>query len=243
MEIADYIWAATIVLGASFLRSFSGFGFALFAVPLLSLRLPLIAVPPMILLFDLVLGTVLTANKWHLVRDRSLILLVVCTVPGVYVGTRLLVSAPTDMLKSALGIGIIAYAGFMFLRGAVEQRRRGARGMAVVAGMASGLLGGTFGTSGPPLVMYLQSYGTGDKTAFRAKMLLILQMQNVWRAGVYAKAGLFTPSVITMAAIVAPVLAIGMWAGTYAHHRVSDVAFQRVIAALLIGSGAALLFT
>ena len=239
---SDYAWAAGVILAASFIQSFSGFGFALVAVPLLTLRLPLQSVPPLLLLLGMAVTITLNLGKWHRLRDPVLYLLLAAIVPFTYIGTAVLRFAPESILKGALGVGIVAYAVRMLFTSRPAGGRRLGRGTTILTGAASGLLGGMFGMPGPPLVMYFTAQAGGDKGEFRTRILSVLLLEGFWRMGSYTVQGLLTWDVAARAALLAPVLVLGIWSGSHAHHRVSDAAFQRFIACLLLVSGGVLLF-
>jgi hypothetical protein len=239
----DFVWTAIVVVAASFIHGFSGFGFALVAVPLLSLQMPLQFILPMTLMLTLVIGGILTADKWHRFHDPTLYIILFGMMIGAYGGTRILMTVPESFLKTMLAIGILAHAARMSLRrGPQRYRERGARVMAGSAGLAGGTLGGMFGTSGPPLVMYLNAYAPGDKSDFRARILVLLLIENLWRGVLYIREGLFTGPILSAWLLLLPLLVFGMWAGSHVHYRVSDAVFQRVIASLLAFSGTLLLF-
>jgi hypothetical protein len=90
------------------IRGFSGFGFSIGAVPLLSLVLEPIQVIPVVLLLQLVAGLETAFRTWRLVDWRTLRWLLVGSVVGLLPGIALLTALSPNAMR--LAISLIAAA-------------------------------------------------------------------------------------------------------------------------------------
>ena len=75
---------------ATTIRSTFGFGEALFAVPLLALRIPLAVATPLAVLVSITIALVVVAQDWRHIQVRSVGGLLGSTVLGIPVGLLLL---------------------------------------------------------------------------------------------------------------------------------------------------------
>jgi len=194
-------------------------------------------------------------RSWRKARLRLLPGLLPTMVLGMWLGTKLLVVGDVTWLKHALGVVVLA-AGAWFLyeerRGqtrpetaplpAVEPRPR-ARGAAcwlsLPIGLASGVLGGLFGTGGPPVIVFLKGYRL-DKSAFRATLLWFFLLSSFIRAGSYLQAGILTGNEVVAAVWLLPPSLFGMVLGMLAHRRMSERHFAAAVSVLLMLLGALL---
>jgi len=90
-------------------------------------------------------------------------------------------------------------------------------------------------------VVYLRSFAL-DKTRFRATVAVALLCLSALRALGYGGLGLYDARVMWLLAAAVPVVALAMIAGDRWHARLDEARFGHVVAALLVLSGAALLF-
>ncbi len=79
-----------VVFIATLIRSAFGFGEALFAVPLLALRLPLGIAAPLAVLVSITIAAVVVAQDWQKIHLRSTGWLVFATLFGIPLGLLLI---------------------------------------------------------------------------------------------------------------------------------------------------------
>jgi uncharacterized membrane protein YfcA len=231
---------SAIFLVAATITSFSGFGFALFAVPLLSLFLDLKFVVPLVLLAGFFSVIVLSINKLQFFKEPTIIMVFIGMTAGTVVGTHILVHFETGLLKRILGMAVALFAVHVFFhaREQTATRHRGLIGL--IAGIFSGIAGGIFGTSGPPLVVYLNHF-CEDKTSFRSQILVLFLLHDVFRFFLYLHSSLITAQTFRFGFLLLPPLAIGLFVGSRMHFQVGEKAFNKSIAVLLFISGLLLL--
>jgi len=237
---------------AATLVGFSGFGFALIAVPLLSMILDLKFVVPLALLMAFFCVAVLSANKLRFFKERALIITMgivyLGMMVGIELGTRALAEFDTAILKRVLGAVVILFALHMFLRVRREENgppRSGLKrllGMLVafLVGICSGIGGGLFGTSGPPLVVYVDHFAE-NKSAFRAHLLMLFVLHDTFRLYRYGHHSLLNMEMVRFGLWLLPAVCVGLFVGSKLHSLVSEKTFNRSVACMLFVSGLLLL--
>lgn len=233
----DLLLCAGIVLFAYFVRGVASFGSALVAVPLLAFFLPLTVVVPVIGLLDY-LGSLQHGIKHReAVAWRDLWPLVPFVFAGMLVALYLLTEVDQGLLLRVLAGFVLAYAVWSLLPlGAM----RGSRYWAAPMGFMGGLVDTAFGTGGPFFAIYMNLRQLG-KTAFRATAGVVFAIDGAFRLVGYGVVGLFTWETAKFIALALPLMMVGMWIGGHAHIGISEAAFRRLIALLLLSSGIALL--
>ncbi len=237
-----------IYLLGGFITGFSGFGFALIAVPLLLLVLDLKFAVPAVLLAGTFAVVVLSFNKLRFFKEPMIVLLAVTmaigTVAGTYIlknaGTGYLTALDTNVLRRILGVLIILFSFQMFFQVRQHESLRFQGPIGCVAGVLSGVLGGVFGTSGPPLVIYAHHFAE-DKSTFRAQLLVLFVVHNVFRIFLYAHSSLINLNVLKFNLVLLPPLIIGLVVGSHMHFQVNETTFNRAISLMLCISGILLL--
>ncbi len=234
MTIA-FIAANIIVFVAYFVRSVTGFGSSLICIPLLALYFDLKFIVPVDSAFVVVTSLILVPKVIKKVNQVDFALLLGGSLVGSLVGVYILKSFSNDALKILLGIVIIILA-LNLLRENSRTIRNLSRNWGIGAGTIGGILGGMFGTSGPPYVAYLAYRGL-PKEVFRATLIVFFAVEYSWRLGLYVHQGLFTMEGVQFALALCPALVIGTIAGNRAHIKVNDRIFKITITILLLFSG------
>ena len=228
--------AGFIVLIGHFIKGFSGFASALFAIPLLALFLDIRFVVPVFLLFDFIAGVILTIQNRRLIAWRSALLLFSGLAIGTAVGTYFLVSFGNEELKRVFGIIIILFALKILIWDNENSRKEISRMWAPVSGFVGGCTGSMFGLNGPPLVFYLARQ-LRDKRIFRATLYGIFFVDACYRLILYSANGLITVEVVRFALYLTPFLLIGLLLGSRLHAKINESVFKRVIALILVVTG------
>jgi len=252
----SFALACLVMLAAQLIYATVGFGAGMFSIALLALLLPdftgSIAV---LLLLTFVTEVWVLLHAWRDARMRLLLGLLPAMAIGLWLGTETLVSGdPTD-LKRGLGV-FIAAAGAWFLyrdRGACAEAPKdsehvptaGARpgagiGWCSVTGLTSGVLGGLFGTGGPPVIAFLK-HRRLDKGTFRATLLWYFMVMSVIRAGFYVHAGVLTTDILHAGLWLLPTSLTGTVLGMVIHRKISERSFGLAVSILLIALGLVLL--
>lgn len=237
LTLAQWAFVAAVLFAAYFVRGIAGFGSALVAVPLLALLLPLSLVVPVVILLDY-LGSAShgIGNRrdiqWHELWPQLPFSLI-----GIVTALYLLSELEPGLLTTALGCFVIGYAVYSLLP---LPELRASKLWAAPSGFLAGLVGSLFGTGGPFTVIYLTMRGL-DKVAFRGTIATVFLIDGGMRLVGFTMSGFFGRETLLFALISLPVMAIGLYVGGHIHTSLSRQAFVRIVAAVLLGSGVALL--
>lgn len=214
-----------LLLIAGTLRGITGFGLLLVATPLLfQLFPPKVVIAALIVPAVFVNLTILWRDSVPLNHLRSHLGLFLSGAIGAIVGVVGLV-----VLESRTIFLIVAGYIVVFLllqrRGDLAREVATTRGMSVVAGGSGGLLGGTIGLAGPPIVTYLHARPLGKQDFVRVIAVFFLTLLAVRIPSMYA-AGLFgAPEVLLGASFTIPAV-IGTYLGAGLRPRIPQEVFE-----------------
>jgi uncharacterized membrane protein YfcA len=155
MNITIWLIILSIIFLSGIVKGTTGFGFALFSLPLLVHFIPIKTLIPIIMLFNLFSSVQIVLQSGQLRIKKSIILLSVTGVAGIVCGSVVLKFLPEQWLKLMASV-ILIVLSVMFLSGYRFKIRKLKRGNAI-AGTISGFLGGSLSVSGPPLALFLTS--------------------------------------------------------------------------------------
>ncbi|MGB0920471.1 MAG: sulfite exporter TauE/SafE family protein [Alphaproteobacteria bacterium] len=228
-----WIIAAISILLAGILRAFTGFGFALIAVPVLGLIFaPQIAVPIVVGL-EIVSGFALLPKAridtdWGLFRILSL-----AALPTLPIGIWLLQILDDDTMRLLLS-GILLLSVALFGIGAKAKGSGQPPGPTPTAatGLASGLMAGVSGIPGPPIVAYLMGTGLPPERQ-RATLIAYFIVVDAGAFLGFALTGNVTATTALAVALMVPAMLIGNKLGALAFRHFGTAAWQPVAGGLL----------
>ena len=206
MELTILIPVMLIIFLAAVVMGVTSFGFALIAVPLLNLLLPLKVLVPVLILYGVITDMILLLPIYRHLDLKGMGYLVGAGILGIPLGTWLLVILDESILKIAVGIIVIvsAWALYSGYRVQIGNEKLGN----AVAGFISGLLNGSITMSGPPVIIFYNNQQL-EKQVFRANLAFYFLLTTVITVPFMYWGGLFTPDVIKLAVTMSPSLLIG----------------------------------
>ena len=221
----------TCIFGAAVVRGYSGFGFSLLAITALSLFFAPREIIPSIFILEVAASVHLMINAWRDVHWQSLRRLAVGCLVGTPAGVYVLARVPPAPLTLALS-AIVLLAAFLLARGFVLREMPG-RSATVATGVASGLLNGSIGIGGPPVVMFFFGSPAGVATG-RASMIAYFLFTDVVALAWQWQESLLNRDVFARALLYAPALGAGVWIGNRAFVDVNPERFRRWVLRLLM---------
>jgi uncharacterized protein len=231
--------APLIVLLGYTIFGATGFGSSIISVPGLAHFFPLTFTVPLITATDAFASISTAFRLRRLVVWREFARLLPAMLIGIALGATLLLKLPRDPALLALGIFAAGYGMYVI---AGPRRFAHAPGWLVwPVGVVGGLFSALFGTGGPIYIVFL-SARIDDKSALRATSAIVVTL-NVWiRLALFIATGLLlNGTLLTMALLLLPIMALGLWIGNHLHHALSRGGVLRLIAALLMINGVALI--
>lgn len=238
MSLQEVVWICLVVAGASATQAISGFGFALIAVPLLSLFVdPQTAV---------VLATVVGAfsSTFQAVTDRShaqrelVQRLSIAAYVGMPFGLLVFVVVSESVLRFIVGV-VVLIAAVALMRGFSIAHTN--KKYDWIMGWLSGVLATSTSTNGPPLVFLLQAKRLSPES-FRSSINIVFSLTSIGAIFLFAISGNITADDFFGIAISVPMLLIGLTVGFKVRTRVNAEQFRMLVFALLIVSAMSALF-
>jgi uncharacterized membrane protein YfcA len=227
------IVVATAILAASFVQVIAGFGFALLAMPIMTLALPV----EQAVVIATLLGVVTSGwQSIHLRHDADRGLATKMTI-GAYVGMPLgllLLNVVDDQtLKLALGVSVLVATTLLARR--ISLAHVGPH-LDYTAGFFSGVLNTSIGTNGPPLVLALQARHV-EAVRFRATIVAIFALSNILAMALFIADGKITSDGVRAALFAVPAWVIGQALGWPARRHVDGERFRVLVLVMLFAVG------
>lgn len=240
MTFASLIHA--IVFAAYLVKGLTGFGPAILLISLGSMVMAPSRVVTISPLLDILAGMVLFWKDRSFSVSRYWQWLSLPLLAGVATGAWSLRFVPADLYSGLLGL-VIFILGIRFLL--YPDRHRKTPGVdalpdspepgAILAAVVSGITGGLFGISGPPLIWYFgRRY---SKTAFRKIIVPLFLVESCGRAILYIVFGMIQRDEWILTLALVPALLAGLIAGNYGFKTLRQDTFERLIGLVLIVSG------
>jgi uncharacterized membrane protein YfcA len=227
------------VLAASFVQILAGFGFALLAMPVMTLAIPVEQA--------VVIATLLGAitNAWQSIHQRAdadgplVRRLVISAYVGMPLGLVVLNVVADRPLRIILGACVLIAAGLLVRR--ISLAHVG-RTLDYPCGFLAGVLTTSLGTNGPPLVFDLQARHL-DPARFRATLVAVFSLSNVLALALFIADDKITADGGRAFALAMPSWIAGQALGWPVRRHVHGERFRWLVLTLMFAAGAtAILF-
>ncbi|HUI84192.1 MAG TPA: sulfite exporter TauE/SafE family protein [Candidatus Binatia bacterium] len=237
---ATAVHVLLVVFLATLIRSAFGFGEALFAVPLLVLRIPLGVAAPLAVLISITIALVVVAQDWRKIHVHSMGWLMFATVFGIPLGLALLTSSHQGLVKAILAILIIAFAVYSLIGDKPPELRTDSKPWLLGCGFTAGVLGGAYGMNGPPLAIY-GAMRRWSAQQFRATLQGYFLPASILGMTGYWLKGLWVPAVTHYFLLSLPAMLPAIVLGKFMNHRLRGEIFLKYVYSALVVVGAVLL--
>ncbi len=233
MDPAEVALVAIAILASAVVQSTSGFGFALLAVPLLSIVVPTEQAVVVVAVLSLVASTgQAIGHRAH--ADRPVIgRMLVGAVVGAPIGLAIFTVLTGRQLRFALAAIIFTFLA-LTIRGFSLRRAGGTVDLG--AGLVAGVLNTSLSTNGPPIVMALHAREL-DPEPFRGTVAAVFAGSNVIAVTLFAATGRYDRDALVLIVASLPALGIGYMIGVRQRHRFDPAAFRRLVLWLLTVTG------
>jgi uncharacterized membrane protein YfcA len=214
------------------------------ATPLMALVMPTDKVIGLILPILMIGDVFAVAFYWRRWNRRLIILLIPGSIIGVTIGTFFITNAPTEFLRTTLGVIVLILAIYKLLEqrilGWLTYKSRDWHG--VLAGTVAGFSSALAHTGGPPVSIYLLMQEV-TPWVFIATSALFFMILNWIKVPYYLYAGLFDLQRLRQICWLMPLVPLGVLIGRWAAGRVDRRTFEQVIIVLLLINGTLLILT
>lgn len=227
---------------AAFVSVAFAIGYALIAIPILSLLVGTKAAIAIRLFFNVFTGAQFWFHRQYISWPDALAILPVSLL-ATLAGLFFFFHVREAGLSGLLALYLIVFVGMQWLRPAEQCKGEASKqppiAAPIFAGLLSGLFQGMLGIGGPPLATYLKTRPL-EKHAFRATLMLCFFSSNLLR--VAGSLDLFQGGTFWGYVIPAiPLFIAGSYAGQRLPRLLSERTFQYCVDALLLLSAAVLL--
>ena len=214
------------------------------ATPILALILSTDQVIGLLLPFLIVADMFALAFHWRRWDRRHIIILLPGAVVGITIGTLFITNAPTELLRTVLGVIILIFAVYKLFEKNLFSRLvyKPRTWHGVLAGTVSGFSSSLAHTGSPPVSVYLLLQDVTPRV-FIATSVLFFAIINIIKVPYYLYAGLFDPDLISQVLWLLPLIPLGVWLGKWGADKVSKEVFDLVILIVLILSALLLILT
>lgn len=221
------IATAGIIFVGALLQGLAGFGGALVSMPLLLLYLePIWAAPIVVLCYTINRIPAMFVLRKNLMWDHSLLLLA-AAAPGAFLGVYFLKNVEPGIIMKTLGVILILFSAYKILSPGLKLTF--SRLWALPTGFLSGILGGAFGTDGPPVVVYaaLQRWTKEQVVGMLQSFFIFANFIIIVSYGYH---GLLIWPVLKISAIAVPFAIIGIFLGLWINRRIGQLHFESILA-------------
>lgn len=237
------LWVVAIAsLVGALVKSVTGMGYPLIAIPILTLWIGIESAVAVIALPNAVANALICFGVRHEISaTRDLPVLVITSFLGAVAGTFVLVRAPEEPLLLGLAATVFIFVAQRRRRPELRLEPKVTARWAPLAGALAGISHGAVGASGPIVAMWLHGYRL-SKDAYVLSLTSIFLLAGLAQLAVLVATGEFDQdrnlaSLVSLAATLCMVPV-----GTRLRSRIDAAAFEKLILVLLVFSGIALLY-
>ncbi len=228
------VLSGVVILMSALLKGMTGFGFALLAIPFLSLIYPVRTLVPAMAVFNLITSALLLLKIRERIAWRYFIPMFLASLAGIPLGIYMLDFLDETALRVIIGVMLVAVS--LKMLSGIPLARRFREKPIVFAGFLSGVLSGSISAGGPPLVIAMNRKGYG-KELFRGVFAWFSTFSAFFAlAGFYAN-GLLTKPSYELALYFSPLLLIGSSLGNRFAYRINAEKFKRIVMLVNVFTG------
>jgi uncharacterized protein len=237
LDLALFIGAT---FAAALVAGMAGFAFGLVAAAVWLHVLTPLQTTTLIVAFGLIVQGYSVWKLRRALKVRRLLPFLVGVAIGLPAGVELLRLAPAEALRVGIGVFLIFFSLYSLARPQFRPVSAGGRLADGGVGVLSGVLGGATGFGGilPTIWSNIRGWPKDEQRAvFQPTGVAIFLGTALCLGG----AGTVTADTIRLFFIGLPALLLGSWLGLKLYGRLDEAGFRRVVLALLLVSGLALI--
>ena len=223
---------------AFFIKGLCGFANTLVFTSIMGFGAANVDISPVELILGYPSNMILTFRNRKFLKAKIFLLLSALVVIGSIPGALLLKNADVRYLKIVSGAIVLLIGIEMLLREYNIGKLKESKPLLYAIGVLSGVLCGLFGI-GALLAAYVgRVTETGDE--FKANISAVFIVDNTFRIVLYSLLGVITPDSVKQAALLLPVMLVGLFAGIKSAKYLDEKTVRKLVIVLLIVSGAVL---
>jgi uncharacterized protein len=233
---------AAALLVAAFVKGTSGMGFPMIATPMVALLLDIRTAVVILIIPNLIMDAMqIFRGSLSVQIFRRFKWLLLWTVLGVFLGTKVLVMLPPWIINLTLGLTILTFVASSLLRIRLEVSPRGEKILSPVIGIVGGFLNGMTNAAGPAPAIYLYSLRL-PKVEFIKSIATIFIVTKLSQLVAVSTWNLFDRATLELSLGVTLFVLAGFYLGLKAQDRVNQENFNRALLFILFAIGVVLIW-
>ena len=233
-----WLWIAA-TLAAFFVKGLCGFANTLVFTSVMGFGADNINISPVELVLGYPSNVILTWRNRKKLNPRVFVPLSVLVLAGSIPGAFLLKQVNARYVKIAFGVVVILMGIEMLTREYAKRQIKNTKAGMVIIGFLAGILCGLFGV-GALLAAYV-SRASESTDEFKANISAVFIVENTFRLILYSSVGIITAASLKQSLILMPFMLAGLAAGIKCGEIIDEKIAKKLVIALLIISGAALI--
>lgn len=231
----DMAIALGFTIVAGLMRGYAGFGTAILLSPVYSTLWGPRAGVPIMLLMELIVSIQLVPRAFRAADKRVILPIGLAASLATPFGAYVLFVADGELLRRCIGALVLVF-GLLLMSG---WRYHGNRPTALnmLVGLASGLMKGSTGMSGPPVILYLLA-GPEDAARHRSNLILFFGLISIISVVFPLLGGLYDTTVLLRTVVLLPVMAACVPVGARLFHVVPVKWYRKLALVFLLMAGA-----
>ena len=227
-----------IVLAGCFTQSLTGFGVALVTMAMLPSLMGLDIATPLVALVGITLEVLMLLRYHASLRFKSILGLLLSSLVAIPFGVIYFRRLDEEYALFILGLVITIYALYALIGFRLPVLSHPA--WALLFGLASGVLGGAYNTSGPPVIVYGNCRRWSPRE-FKSNLSGFFLAGSVVVVSTHWASGNITHDVWSGFLVSLPALLLGFLLGQSMDKRLNPESFRRIVLVLLVILGARLM--
>lgn len=235
LEVYQLLLIVSIVLCASVIQSVTGFGFGIFAMIFLPYIIKYTEANVLSSMLSAFTSLAVLAATFKKVSWKNLIFPMAGCLVTTFLSVFFIKSQKNEFLTFLLGIALVVLSiYFFFFAKKIKIKPTWYAGL--IAGTLSGIMGGMFSMSGPPVVIYfMQSEENHEK--YLATISSYFVLSSVVSISTKAAAGFITLNVWAAFGIGFIGMLVGTFAGKLIRHKMKPDIIKKSVYAVMAASG------
>jgi uncharacterized membrane protein YfcA len=223
-----------IIFLSTLVQSTFSFGGALIALPLLAFIIDIKVATPLMTMLSCSIALVIVIKKRQDIQTRNAWRLIVSACLGIPLGIFFLSRVEASILKMVLALTVIVFTLITLTSLKAIQLKN--INYAFGFGFVSGIFGGAYNISGPPVVLY-GSLMNWSPAFFRATIQSYALFTNIFAILGHALAGNVTRDVLLYYACSLPIVGLTIWLGNLIHQAIPAEKYTIYVKLLLLVLG------
>ncbi|MEZ5755678.1 MAG: sulfite exporter TauE/SafE family protein [Paracoccaceae bacterium] len=231
LSLAGTVWMAVAVLGAAFIRGYSGFGYSAMVIAASSLVMNPLNMVAVVVILETAMSVQAARGISRDVDWRRVGFLLAGAAVGLPLGLWLLTGISEDAARAVISGYVLVMCGVLLAgwRLAGEARGISNLGMGVVSGLANAP-----GMGGLPIAAFFAAQPM-RAAVFRATLIAYFPLLDLYSAPLYWWAGLVSWDTLWASLIALPLTFLGNWLGGRHFLNTDPQDFRRFAILLLAG--------